>query len=91
MRPLRSAARQAVGQADSLPGQQAMRAEPREQRGVEDTVGCLSHQQAAPKQVEVIQRHQEAWREWRKKRRKEEEEVVVIEVKVNSGEQQRIC
>lgn len=62
MRPLFSVVRQAVGQADSLPGQQAVRAELGEQGGVEDTVGGLSHQQAAPKQVEVIQRHEEAWR-----------------------------
>lgn len=54
--------RQTVSQSDPLPGQQAVRAELREQRGIEDADGGLSHQQAAPKEVEVIQRHQEAWR-----------------------------
>lgn len=62
MRPLLSAEGQTVSQADPLPSQQAVRVEPREQRGVEDADGGLGHQQAAPKQVEVIQRHEETWR-----------------------------
>lgn len=70
MCPLLSAVRQAVGQADSLPGQQAVRTQLGEQRDVEDTDGGLRHQQAAPEKVEVIQRHQEAWRR-RRRRRKE--------------------
>lgn len=62
LRPLLSAAGQAVGQADPLPGQQAVWAEPREQRGVEDADGGLRHQQAAAQQVEIIQRHEEPCR-----------------------------
>lgn len=54
--------RQTVSQSDPLPGQQAVRAELREQRRIEDADGGLSHQEAAPKEVKVIQRHQEAWR-----------------------------
>ena len=69
MRPLLSAVRQAVGQADSLPGQQAVRADLGKQGDVEDADGGLSHQQAAPEEVEVIQRHQEAWRRRRRRRR----------------------
>ena len=61
MCPLLSAARQAVGQTDPLPGQQAVRTELCEQGGVKDAVGGLSQQQTTPQQVEVIQRCQEAW------------------------------
>ena len=70
MCPLLSAVGQAVGQADPLPGQQAVRAELGEQGHVEDPDGGLSHQQAAPKQVEVVQRHEEAWRRRRRRRMK---------------------
>lgn len=64
LRPLLSCVCQTVSQADSLPSQQAVRVESREQRGVEDADRGLSHQQAAPKQVEVIQRHEETWRRY---------------------------
>lgn len=67
MRPLLSAVGEAVGQAHSLPSQQAVRTQLGVQRGVEHANRGLSHQEAAPKQVEIIQRHQETL--WSTKRR----------------------
>ena len=61
--PLLPSACQGVCQPHPLPGQQAVGGDQGEQRGVEDTVGGLSHQQPTAQQVEIIQRCQEAWAE----------------------------
>jgi len=63
--PLLSAGGHGIGQADPLPGQQAVGGEAGEERDVEDPVGGLSHQEAATQEVEVVQGGQEPCRERR--------------------------
>lgn len=52
-----------MSQPDPLPRQQAAGSDCVIEGGVEDIVGGLGHHQIAAQEVEVIQRHQKAWRE----------------------------